>query len=156
MSYASNTSVTVERSQNEMKRLLVQYGADEIVIGERRDGSAMIAFMLKGFPVRFTIPAVDRSDIRIKCTPTGKTRTPQQIDIEVEKEMRRMWRARVLLVKAKLVACDEAATTIFREFMPDLQLPNGTTVEERYEGDVTKVIQNSGITFLPDLSGGNA
>ena len=47
-----------------------------------------------------------------------------------EQEERRAWRLVLLLIKAKLEAVREGATTIEREFFADMLLPNGQTVHQ--------------------------
>jgi hypothetical protein len=46
----------------------------------------------------------------------------------VEAEERRRWRAQLLLIKAKLEMIATGTTTVEREFLADMLMPNGSTV----------------------------
>jgi hypothetical protein len=47
-----------------------------------------------------------------------------------EQACRQRWRALLLIVKAKLEAVTAGISTVEREFLPDVVLPNGATVGE--------------------------
>lgn len=90
--------------------MLKASGADQIAIFESADKS-LIAFTMAGRQYRLTVP------IRTKVRNS-------------EQEIRRAWRLLLLLLKAKLEAVREGATTIEREFMADTVMPNGQTFTE--------------------------
>lgn len=109
--YAEDTAVPVERSAAEVKKRLRDAGADSIAIYEGAARSA-VAFTAQGRMYRITVP----------IQPGAKN---------VAQEERRAWRLLLLLVKAKLEAVREGATTIEREFLADMLLGDGSTVHER-------------------------
>jgi len=108
--FAEDTRVPVSQSQESVKRLLKGAGSDQIAVYEASDKSA-VAFRIDGRFYRITVP-----------TPTGRASADQ--------EMRRAWRLLLLLIKAKLEAVREGATTIEREFLADMLMPDGSTVAE--------------------------
>lgn len=109
--FAEDTSVPVGRSQDEVKDRLRRAGADRIAVYEDERSSA-VAFTVQGRMYRITVPT------------TAEARDPRQ-------DARRAWRLLLLLLKAKLEAVREGATTIEREFLADMLLPDGSTVYER-------------------------
>lgn len=109
--FAEDTSVPVGRSQDEVKQRLRSVGADQIAIFES-DAQSAVAFTAAGRMYRITVPR------------SAKTKGPRQ-------DERRAWRLLLLLLKAKLEAIREGATTMEREFLADMLLPDGSTVYER-------------------------
>lgn len=101
--YAEATKVPVGQTQGEVKDLLRRAGADRLAIYEDNQGSA-VAFEIRGRMYRLDVPR-------------KTSKNPEQ-------EERRMWRLTLLLVKAKLEAVREGATTIEREFLADALLPD--------------------------------
>lgn len=63
MAYAENTSVSVEKTEAEIKATLRRYGADRFMSGEDRTG-AVISFEMKDRRVTFRLPLPDRQDKR--------------------------------------------------------------------------------------------
>lgn len=61
------------------------------------------------------------------------------------RELRRMWRALHMAIKAKLVIAEEGIETFDEVFLANIVMPNGSTVGQQVMGDVQKAIkQNSG------------
>ena len=116
--FAAGTSVSVSRSQGELKHLVCErWGATTYMMGE--DSSRVV--------VQFQIDACNDElsatrplNIRMEMPKGGKN----------DKEQREDWRAFVMVVKAKFVAIDSGISTIEREFLPDIVMPNGRTIEQ--------------------------
>lgn len=108
--FAEDTRVPVSASQDTIKKLMKAAGSDQIAVYEASDRSA-VAFRVEGRFYRITVPVV-----------AGKA--------SAEQEERRAWRLLLLLIKAKLEAVREGATTIEREFLADMLMPDGSTVAE--------------------------
>ena len=133
MSYASGTSVPVERSKAELDRLLAKAGADQRMIGsDDAGGFAFCVFALDKRRVRLRVPLPKRDERRFthdtRCT--WKRRTAAQALQRWEQGCRERWRGLVLLVKAKLEAIAIGISTAEREFLADTFLPDGRTVHE--------------------------
>jgi hypothetical protein len=103
--YAEDTDVPVGRSQDQVKDLLRKAGADRLAVYEDQ-GHVALAFGFTGRLYRLDVPR-----------PAGKN---------AAQEERRAWRLLLLLVKAKLEAVREGATTIEREFLADTILYDGS------------------------------
>jgi hypothetical protein len=114
--YAEDTQVPTGRTQGEIKDMLRKAGADRTAIYEGDDASA-VAFTIRGRQYRMALKAPAGK------TPAGKTPAQRAQD------ERRSWRLLLLLVKAKLEAVREGASTLEREFLADLVMPNGHAYE---------------------------
>lgn len=112
MPYASKTKVPVDRSRMEIESTLKRYGASQFISGW--DGvSAVIGCTVRGRMIRFTLPL-----------PPAKGMSEQRR----EQETRRLWRALVLVLKAKLEAVNSGIATFDHEFLPYIVMPDGKTV----------------------------
>lgn len=126
--YAAGTDVPADRSRAEIERTLERYGAD--AFGYAREArQAMIQFRIGGRFVRIMLPLPDPDATEFKMTPTGKwERSESEARRAWEQACRQRWRALALVVKAKLEAVAAGISTIEREFLSDVVLPDGSTV----------------------------
>ena len=108
--YAARTEVSSSQSQGEVKDMLKRAGSDRISVFEDREQSS-VAFAMQDRFYRITVPM------------KAKAANPAQ-------EERVSWRLVVLMVKAKLEAVAQGATTFEREFLADMLMPDGRTVYE--------------------------
>ncbi len=141
-SYASGTSVSVERTRAQIEKLVSRYGATRFMSGWDGDIAA-IGFTLESRTIRFEIPLPDKNAKEFRYTPTRKfLRTPRDAEKAWEQACRSRWRAMLLVIKAKLEAIDLGVTTVEREFLAWMVVPgDGRTI-----GDVV-------IPQLADLGG---
>lgn len=128
--YASETEVTVERSKNELERILRRYGAT--AFGHMWDQTAaVVVFEIHQRRVQMRLPLPDPQDHEFTMTPNTRVRrSPDAAAKAYEQAIRQRWRALVLIVKAKLEAVEAGISTVEREFLADIALPNGRTVGE--------------------------
>ena len=128
--YAKNTDVSVERSRAEIESVLAKYGAD--AFGYTVDGTqAKIAFRMAARHFRFalTLPPRDRWDFHhYKQGSTTFRRADGVAGKMWEQECRSLWRALLLVIKAKLEAVAVGITTLDDEFMAAMVLADGSTV----------------------------
>lgn len=123
MSYAQNTSVPVDRSQGEIKKILTKYGATAFAFAESKD-KAMVQFEMAGRRIKFVLPlAVYMVTKKPKTTIYFGQKQIDQLN-------RSKWRALVLAIKAKLESVEAGITTLEQEFLAHIVLPNGQTVGE--------------------------
>lgn len=130
--YAAATDVPSDRSRAEIERTLKRYGAKAFAYAWEDDetSSATIAFKIDDRHVRIRLPMPASSDPAFTRTPTGKTRSATAAEGAYEQSVRQRWRALALVVKAKLEAVEAGISTIEREFLDSVVLPNGSTVGE--------------------------
>ena len=103
--YAAQTSVPVDRTKAEIEKELSRFGATGFFSGWQ-NGVTKIGFVYEGSVYQFELSQSDN---------------PQ--------EDRANWRALLLAIKAKIVWVSTGKGTFASEFMAQLLLPNGQTVE---------------------------
>lgn len=149
MSYAENTSVPVERSKAEIEGMLTRYGADQFVSGwsERQ---ARVQFRAVGRYVRFTIDMPDPAEERFTKDPrcSWRKRAEEPARKAYEQEVRRLWRALCLVVKAKLEAVSSGIATFEDEFMANIVMPDGKTVSEHARPMIEAAYKSGKVTAL--------
>lgn len=81
--------------------------------------------------IRFLVPIPDKQDPKFWFTPERRTKRSEKQAYEAwEQACRSRWRALYLIIKAKLEAVESGISTIEREFLYDIVLPDGKTVGE--------------------------
>ena len=159
--YATNTTVSTERTRGEIERTLQRYGATSFAYGWEGN-AALIGFQMTGRRVRFILPLPDPEDRAFTHTPTGYLRTRANAAKEYEQASRARWRALALVVKAKLEAVESGITTFEDEFLAHILLPNGQTYGEfaipqldavYASGEVPRLIP--GLTAIPQIGDGS-
>lgn len=119
MTYANKTSVPIDRSQGEIKKILSKYNATSFAYGEQGEKS-VVMFEMNGRRIKFVLPMP-------KKPSAGAT----QASIKTYDQLcRSRWRALVLAIKAKLECVETGITTLEQEFLAHIVLPNGSTVGE--------------------------
>lgn len=156
MTYAKGTVVSVERSKAEIDRILESAGAQQRAIGsDDVEGVAYVHFALAPKPtpakrvledgqwknvaavthpprrVRLRLPLPMRKDFRLDHRNYVRSEGAQTKAWDQAKRER--WRGLVLLLKAKLEAIDIGMSTVEREFLSDIFLPDGRTIHEALE-----------------------
>lgn len=128
--YAENTTVSVDRSQEEAKRLLRKYGADQIQVTEDSDRTVLM-FRLSGWVIRFMVTAPDPGEECVSQTRTGGYRPMDQRAGARQREYQRRFRTLILRLKAKLEAVANDDILVEEEMLGNLVVnPQGQTVGE--------------------------
>jgi hypothetical protein len=127
--YATETTVTSDRSRNEIERTLIRYGATSFATGWDH-GRAAVIFEYGGRRIRFVLTLPDPTDRAYTKAPNGRARTSAQATAAYEQAVRQRWRALSLIIKAKLEAVASGLITFEEEFFSHVVLPNGNTVFE--------------------------
>ena len=117
MTYAIKTSVPVDRSQNEIRKILSNYGASSFAYGEQGSLS-VILFEMQRRRVKFSLPM-----------PVIPEKGASQASVKAYEQLcRSRWRCLVLAIKAKLECVESGITTLEQEFLAHIVLPSGETV----------------------------
>ena len=140
MAYAESTTVPVERSKSELKRVIYKYEASNYQFAET-DDKAMVQFVKNAKLIRFVISFPAPDDSIFTRTPTGRSRTQRQAVLEYEQEFRRRWRAMILSVKGKFETVESGIETFEEAFLAHIVLPDNRTmatvaipqIEEAYQ-----------------------
>jgi hypothetical protein len=139
MAYAETTSVPIDRSQMEIRKILAKHGATGFAYGEKGDYS-VVMFEMASRQFKFILPMPKRYS-------TGAT----QASIKTYEQLcRSRWRALVLAIKAKLECVASGITTLEQEFMAHIVLPNGSTVGQSILPQIARSYQDG---KMPPLLG---
>lgn len=123
--FAQDTTVSVDSSQAEIRRLITRYGGDLPSIGWKDEQTQIVGFRWRG---RFFKMEVRLPELSEFATAGNRRRTPAQAQTVREAEIRRRWRVLVIRMKAKFETVDSEPDTFDEEWMPFLLLPSGETV----------------------------
>lgn len=130
MAYAEKTTVSVAKTKADIEELVQKAGAAQFIFGFKGN-TAVIGFSLSDRQIRFLLPLPGREDKKFWYTPERKTkRTAEQAYKSWEQACRSRWRALYLVIKAKLEAVESGISTVEREFLYNIVLPDGQTVGE--------------------------
>lgn len=140
MKYASNTTVSVGKSKDEIERMIVRFGAKQFMTGI--DGNrAFVCFVFENRAIKREIKLPPQSDFAM--TPAGKReRSREDMIKHWEQACRQKWRALALSIKGKLVSIDEGVSTFEDEFLAYTCLPNGETVSIWLQPQINKTIES--------------
>jgi hypothetical protein len=143
--YASNTTVPVSRSRDEIEHTLARFGATGFAYFNQMPNVA-IAFEIRGIRVvmNMTMPAREQFALDSR----GKRRTESAIDKDHEQACRQRWRTLANAIKAKLAMVDDRISTIEREFLADIMTPNGQTVGQMLAPQIEEISQGGKMPSL--------
>jgi hypothetical protein len=145
--YAEDTKVAPDRSRAEIESTLARYGATAFSYGtDEEAGAALVMFRAHGRIVRFELSLPREADFA--RTPTGIHRSAGAARAAYEKEVRRLWRALALAVKAKLEVVESGIATFEEEFLAHVVLPDNTRVGAWLEPQLAEVYATGG---MPEL-----
>lgn len=118
MTYAKETSVSVERSRAEIETTVRRYGATAYSSGWNLDGRAQVEFMAHDRRVRFVLTLPARDEQRFKLSPARRKRLTESQSLAAwEQACRSKWRSLLLAIKAKLEAVASGISVFEDEFM---------------------------------------
>lgn len=129
--YAEGTTVSIESTRNEIERVLDQYGATSSRVTRAPD-YVLIEFIARQRAIRFRLVMPKPGDPQFTKTPKQITqRSSASAHKAWESECRRLWRALLNSIKAKLEAVNSNIATFDEEFMAyTIDPQTGKTVAE--------------------------
>lgn len=129
--YAAGTTVSPEKTRWEIESVLKRYGAEGFAYASEKT-RARIEFIAKARRVRFDVAFPNPTDKRFTIDPRSgwRRRTDAAIAAAVEGEIRRLWRALLLAIKAKLEVVESGMAIFEEEFLANIVMPDGRTVGE--------------------------
>lgn len=134
MSYAENTSVSVDKSRAEIEATLRRYGAAMFFSGWD-DATSFIAFKMNDRHIKISMPLPSKTDKSIthKKDRYGYwvSRSEAGAAAEYEQRLRTKFRALLLTVKAKLESVESGIETFEQAFLAFVVLPDNTLVGDR-------------------------
>ncbi len=82
--YAKDTSVSVEKSQSELKSMLTRYGAGKTMLAEDHDsGEAVVQFVANDRLIRFRLSLPQRSDKKFWFTAHSTPKRRSDVLLEI-------------------------------------------------------------------------
>ena len=158
MRYAQNTSVSVEKSEGEIKNLLIRYGANQFASAWAAN-KAMIRFRAQNRLIQFVLPLPDpKEDQFVYCTRKGVVQKDRPRDESWAHELweqacRQRWRALALAIKAKLEAVESGIATFEEEFYAHIVMPGGKTLFELTKKNVALAYESGKTPTLLEFKG---
>jgi len=154
--FAEKTKVPISKSKAEIEELLRKNGASGFVSGwDDESGEQRIMCRINGRMLRFTVDAVNPNDPKFTHTESGRERNEDLVASAIENEERRRWRALLLIIKAKLEIIASGLSTFQKEFLADIVLPTGPTVEEWLGPQLEQAYETKAMPpLLPSVGGG--
>jgi len=148
--YASQTSVSTEKSRNEIERTLQRYGASGFGFW-LEDDKALVQFTIENLKIAFNLPMPDRKSEEFTMSSHENDWQRKPLAAETarkrwEQACRQRWRALALVIKAKLEAIDSGISTFQEEFMAHIMLPDGMTVGEKLVPGLTELMETGKMT----------
>ena len=145
--FAEDTSVSVGKSQAEIKDMIQRYGCSHFAFMES-DAGAQIAFRAKDRNVLFRLPLPDPAapEFTVGYPPSGSRSykvklAPDQARAKWEQACRRSWRALALVIKAKLEAVASGIVTFEDEFLAYTMKPDGETIGDWAKRELPGVLE---------------
>ncbi len=132
--FAAETTVSVEKSQAEIRAILNAHGCTKYAAIDDEGRSFVTAVLVKdgrGVTVRFCVTMPDRKSKAVTHYMKrgwSYARSESSADTFYAQECRRRWRCLVLLLKAKFAAVDSGIAQFQDEFLANMVLPGGGTV----------------------------
>lgn len=120
MTYAAKTSVSVDRTVGEIRKVLTRAGASGFAFAGS-GSKVFVAFQVGGMGVKMIL--------RLPCDP-GPGATAASIK-SYEQVCRSRWRSLLLVIKAKVTSIEHGIETFEQAFLPHLALKDGSTVGEK-------------------------
>lgn len=142
MSYAEKTSVPIDRSQGEIRKILEKYGASGFAYGEQGPLS-IVMFEIERRRIKFVLPMPPKPSAN---ATNASINTYQQL-------CRSKWRCLVLAIKAKLECVESGITTLEQEFLAHIVLPGGSTVGQLMIPQIQKSYESGKMPPLLGYSG---
>lgn len=152
--FASNTMVSVEQSQEQIKRTLRRYGATRFGVLEDQTEAAVM-FEIEELTIRIVVPLPSEDDEEFTVTPErGLRRSDDAAWRAWEQAVKQRWRALLLAIKAKLEAVETGISTIETEFLPFVVLPDRRTVAEHLLPEIKRIARDGRMPKLLALPSG--
>jgi hypothetical protein len=157
--YAKGTKTSISKTDDEIKKALRKYGAENFLIGEA-SGRAQVLFEMNGrrIIIRMPLPLRDDPKFTVGRRGTGvrgKTQAVRRSDDTAanlwEQAGREKWRALLLCIRAKLESVESGVETFEQAFFAHMLLPSGETVSEWAERPANRAALDGG--RMPPLLG---
>ncbi len=141
--YAEGTTVQPEKSRGEIEAVLHRYGATGFAYMRQAlpDGErTRVEFFANNRRVRFDMTLPGEDDARFY-----QRRKPSEARLA---EVRRLWRALLLAIKAKLEVVESGLAIFEEEFMANIVMPDDSTVGQHARPWIAKAYESGKVRGL--------
>ncbi len=150
MPYAAETKVPVGQSMAEIQRYLTKKGASAYMHATDQEQRLIgVQFRYKDRSYRFVVQMPDYA--YFAKTKTGQKRAPSQIETAIAQEERRIWRALLLVLKAKFESVESGIETFEEAFLPQTVLPGNAVVGKAVQPLIDQAYEKQDPTTLQNL-----
>jgi hypothetical protein len=136
INYAKNTKINSSRSEDEIRQMLKNFGAaniiplDNLVVGDKTLIGVMFDYESRRVKIMVELP--DPADVKFTTSPAFRNhRTKEQCHQFYLKEIDRLWRAVAFKMKARLVEIEDGISDFEEAFFYNIVAPgspDGATV----------------------------
>jgi len=148
--YASSTTVSPEKTQNDIRETLRKYGAGKFGIMEDAD-RVYVMFEFERLMIQITVDLPKKENF--SKTDTGRSRKTSIADDAYNQAVRQRWRALLLAIKAKLEAVESGISTVEKEFLAFVILPNGKSLGDSLIPELKRVAGTGKMPQMLTFSG---
>lgn len=161
--FAEGTSVAVAKTKVELDTLLAKHGATQRAFAEDDERSlAIVLFRLANRNVRLEVrlpPLLVFSRETAKRFPSGSWSWSEQrraawAVTRRDQGCRESWRRVLLVTKAKLELVADGTSSVEREFLADVLLPDGRTVHQALAEGIERAYRDGSMPPLLPAYGG--
>ena len=130
MPYAERTTVSIPKSKSEIEELLVKNGCEAFsTFNDFQTGAAVVQFKMQDRLLRFALTMPQPNEDQFHYTEARrKQRSSGAAYKEWQFACKSRWRALFLCIRAKLEAVGSDIETFEEAFLPQIVLPDSTTV----------------------------
>jgi hypothetical protein len=144
--YAAGTETPVSKSREEIERTLKRFGAHGFMYGDTGNVAAVM-FEMKDRRYRIELRYPPESDFM-----SPRRTSLASLKVAREAEIKRLWRALLMVIKAKLEAVNSGITTVEDEFLGATVMANNQTVKQWIEPQIQEMYQSGQMPdFLPGI-----
>lgn len=139
--YAAHTKVAPEQTRMDIEKLLSRAGATEFAFARSQEqGFDKMLFRLQGRMIKIEVKHPTAKELgRVHDRVKG-----------LEQIYKQRWRAQLLIVKAKLEIIAMGLSSVDREFLADMYLPDGRTLGEAMIPQLNEAYETG--RFKPSMS----
>lgn len=137
MAYAADTSVSVEKTEGQIKAMIKKAGAGDFIAMDSAE-KAVIAFRMNDRNIRFNLPLPSRDAPQFAYNGRHQARTADQRYAAWEQACRSRWRALYLCIKAKLESIESGIETFEDAFLANIQMADGRLTSEIIRPQIAK------------------
>jgi hypothetical protein len=148
--FANSTTVSPEKTQQEIRETLRRYGAGKFGIMEE-DDKAHVMFEYDNLMIQLTISLPSKKEF--ETTDRGRSRKSASVTEAHNQAIRQRWRALLLAIKAKLEAIECGISTIEKEFMAFMIMPDGMSLGDHIIPELQKISRTGKLPKLLSYAG---